>query len=122
LRSGPNRPPNDEAGNAEFAEKDLLRDWLVIGPFTVEDSVRNFDKDLLGGEAEAKPTAADKSAGLERFKPAVNDHFEAHFGIVGFTVPTPVSDGKYVYVWVGMGIAACFDNANATRPTRSLLR
>jgi outer membrane protein assembly factor BamB len=45
----------------------------------------------------------------ERFKLAANDHFEAHFGIVGFTMPTPVSDGKHVYVWNGMGVAACFD-------------
>lgn len=44
-----------------------------------------------------------------RFKPAVNDHFEAHFGIVGFTMPTPVSDGEHVFVWVGSGVAACFD-------------
>jgi hypothetical protein len=45
----------------------------------------------------------------ERFKPAVNDHFDAHFAIVGFTMPTPVSDGKHVFVWVGTGVAACFD-------------
>lgn len=44
-----------------------------------------------------------------RFKIAANDHFEGHFGIVGFTMPTPVSDGKHVYVWSGMGVAACFD-------------
>ncbi len=45
----------------------------------------------------------------ERFQIAANDHFEAHFGIVGFTMPTPVSDGKCIYVWSGMGVAACFD-------------
>jgi outer membrane protein assembly factor BamB len=45
----------------------------------------------------------------KRFAIHANDHFEAHFGIVGFTMPTPVSDGKHVYVWNGMGIAACFD-------------
>jgi outer membrane protein assembly factor BamB len=45
----------------------------------------------------------------ERFKIAADGHFEAHFGIVGFTMPTPVSDGKHVFVWNGMGVAACFD-------------
>jgi outer membrane protein assembly factor BamB len=45
----------------------------------------------------------------ERFRVAANDHFEAHFGVVGFTMPTPVSDGKFVYVWIGTGVAACFD-------------
>jgi outer membrane protein assembly factor BamB len=44
-----------------------------------------------------------------RFKIVADGHFEAHFGIVGFTMPTPVSDGKHVYVWNGMGVAACFD-------------
>jgi outer membrane protein assembly factor BamB len=44
-----------------------------------------------------------------RFKLAADGHFEAHFGIVGFTMPTPVSDAKHVFVWSGMGVAACFD-------------
>lgn len=65
LRAAANRPPNDEPGNASLVEKGLLRDWLVIGPFTVQDSVKDFDKDLLGGEAEVKPSAADRNAGLE---------------------------------------------------------
>lgn len=65
LRAGANRPPSDEAGNAALVEKGLLRDWLVIGPCTTEDSEKNFDQDFLGGEAEVKPSAGDKSAGLE---------------------------------------------------------
>jgi outer membrane protein assembly factor BamB len=44
-----------------------------------------------------------------RFRIVADGHFESHFGIVGFTMPTPVSDGKHVYVWNGMGVAACFD-------------
>src|SRR6185437_12981694 len=44
-----------------------------------------------------------------RFKIAADGHFEAHFGIVGFTMPTPVSDGEHIYVWNGMGVAGCFD-------------
>jgi hypothetical protein len=44
-----------------------------------------------------------------RFSVPANDHFEAHFGIVGFTMPTPLSDGKHVFVWNGMGVSACFD-------------
>lgn len=44
-----------------------------------------------------------------RFKIAADGHFESHFGIVGFTMPTPVSDGKHVFVWNGMGVAACYD-------------
>jgi len=35
-------------------------------------------------------------------------HLESHFGIVGFST-TPCSDGKNVYVFVGNGVAACYD-------------
>lgn len=45
----------------------------------------------------------------KRFTLAGSGHFEAHFGIVGFTMPTPVSDGQRVFVWNGLGVAACFD-------------
>src|SRR5262245_37271259 len=65
LRAAPNRPGSNEAGNAALVEKGLLRDWLVIGPFAVQDSVKDFDKDFVGGEAEVKPSAGDKSADLE---------------------------------------------------------
>lgn len=51
----------------------------------------------------------------ERFRIAANDHFEAHFGIVGFTMPTPVCDGKTIYVWNGMGVAACFEVESGKR-------
>lgn len=44
-----------------------------------------------------------------RFGMIRDDHFDAHFGIVGFTMPTPVSDGERVYVLCGMGVAACYD-------------
>jgi hypothetical protein len=65
LRAAPNRPSGEEAGKAPLVEKGQLRDWLVLGAFAVEDSVKDFDKDLLGGEAEVMPSAGDKSAGLE---------------------------------------------------------
>jgi outer membrane protein assembly factor BamB len=44
-----------------------------------------------------------------RFAWKTDGHFEAHFGIVGFTTPTPVSDGRHVWVWCGNGVAACYD-------------
>jgi hypothetical protein len=59
----------------------------------------------LRGEIQKALTAID----LARFRVGATDHFEAHFGIVGFTMPTPLCDGKLVYVWNGMGVAACFD-------------
>jgi outer membrane protein assembly factor BamB len=47
----------------------------------------------------------------DRFAWKADGHFQAHFGIVGFTTPTPVSDGKHVWVWCGNGVAACYDLA-----------
>jgi hypothetical protein len=44
-----------------------------------------------------------------RFAWKGNGHFQEHFGIVGFTTPTPVSDGKHVWVWCGNAVAACYD-------------
>jgi outer membrane protein assembly factor BamB len=44
-----------------------------------------------------------------RFKWKATGHYEEHFGIVGFTTPSPVSDGKHVWIWCGNGIAACYD-------------
>jgi outer membrane protein assembly factor BamB len=45
----------------------------------------------------------------ERFAWKADGHFQSHFGIVGFTTPSPVSDGKHVWVWCGNGVAACYD-------------
>lgn len=44
-----------------------------------------------------------------RFRIPRDGHFDSHFGIVGYTMPTPISDGKFVYTWCGMGVAACYD-------------
>lgn len=44
-----------------------------------------------------------------RFAWKADGHFLAHFGIVGFTTPSPVSDGAHVWVWCGNGVAACYD-------------
>lgn len=44
-----------------------------------------------------------------RFAWKADGHFREHFGIVGFTTPTPVSDGKHVWVWCGNHVAACYD-------------
>jgi outer membrane protein assembly factor BamB len=62
--------------------------------------------------AEIQKALVDIDKG--RFAIVADGHFEAHFGIVGFTMPTPVSDGTHIFVWSGMGIAACF-NLDGTR-------
>ena len=47
----------------------------------------------------------------QQFEILGNDHFSAHFGIVGFTMSTPISDGEHIFVWCGNGVAACYDLA-----------
>ena len=42
-------------------------------------------------------------------------HMKSHFRIVGWTLPTPCSDGSYVYVYCGNGVAACYDLEGNTR-------
>ncbi|MCI0703999.1 MAG: PQQ-binding-like beta-propeller repeat protein [Planctomycetia bacterium] len=91
--------PEEKKANPGFAEKvDPLLAKLKAEP----DRARR-----LKLRAEIRKTLNELNPA--RFKVPTNDHFEAHFGIVGFTMPTPVSDGKRVYVWCGMGVAACFD-------------
>lgn len=60
-------------------------------------------------ELRRKIQAALTEVDPQRFELATDGHFAAHFGIVGFTMPTPVSDGQRVYVWCGLGVAACYD-------------
>lgn len=44
-----------------------------------------------------------------KYKQRLSGHLSGHLGIVGFATPTPCADGKYVYVWFGSGVAACYD-------------
>ncbi|HUU42845.1 MAG TPA: PQQ-binding-like beta-propeller repeat protein, partial [Planctomycetota bacterium] len=36
-------------------DKGLIREWLVIGPFPVEDTVKDFDTEQIPGEASLEP-------------------------------------------------------------------
>jgi len=44
-----------------------------------------------------------------------DDHMASHFRIIGWTEPTPCSDGKFVYVYCGNGVVACYDLDGNTR-------
>jgi outer membrane protein assembly factor BamB len=92
-------PPEDRRANPAYAER---VDPLVARLRQETDRVKRV---RLRAEIQKALEEIDPT----RFKIAADGHFEAHFGIVGFTMPTPVSDGRSVYVWNGMSIAACFD-------------
>ena len=50
-----------------------------------------------------------------KYKLKWDGHMSSHFRIVGWTQPTPCSDGRYVYVYCGNGVAACYDLQGNTR-------
>ncbi len=68
LRARADPPPGpSDIGGAEV-EKGLLRDWLSIGPFPVADSVKDFDREVIPGEADSHPSPGDR-VGEAAWKP-----------------------------------------------------
>lgn len=98
-------PPEEKRKKPAYAAK---VDPLVARLRKETDRAKRLQ---LRGEIKKQLLAIDDS----RFRLRLSGHFESHFGIVGFTMPTPVSDGKHVWVWSGMGVAACFDLAGKRR-------
>lgn len=91
--------PEERKANPAFAEK--------VGPLVVKLKRETDPSKRTRLRAEIQKNLMEIDPAL--FRVAADGHFESHFGIVGFTMPTPVSDGKHVWVWSGMGVAACFD-------------
>jgi outer membrane protein assembly factor BamB len=91
--------PAERAANPAFGQK--------IDPLEAAlRQERDFRKRLdLRMQIQQSLVAIDAG----RFAWKADGHYEAHFGIVGFTTPTPVSDGKHVWVWCGNAVAACYD-------------
>jgi outer membrane protein assembly factor BamB len=91
--------PEERATNPAFAQKiDPLHAALR--------QERDFRK-RLELRTQVQRNLVDIDAG--RFAWKADGHYESHFGIVGFTTPTPVSDGRRVWVWCGNAVAACYD-------------
>ncbi len=60
LRCRASRPVGVDVSEIAVVEKGLIREWLVIGPFAVGDSEKNFDDEALSGEPSIEPSAGDK--------------------------------------------------------------
>src|SRR3569623_1956242 len=65
LRCSATRPQDADAKEAEIVEKGLLRQWLVLGPFPVQDSEKDFDESPIGDETAIQPTAGEKIGNRE---------------------------------------------------------
>jgi hypothetical protein len=89
----------ERAANPAFAQR---VDPLVAALKAERDPIARI-------KLRAQIEAALEDIDRPRFKLPRSGHFDAHFGIVGYTMPTPISDGKRIYVWSGQGIAACYD-------------
>ena len=68
LRYQAAKPVGEPGAESQPLEYFTIKDWLVAGPFNIEDPVRDFDRDLLGGEAKVEP-AKDAKAGTAVWKP-----------------------------------------------------
>lgn len=91
-------PASERAANRAF---DAIQTWH-------DQLARELDFDR---RLELRRQIRDALLTIDKQKYEVESdgHFASHFGIVGFTTPTPASDGQYVYVWCGNGVAACYD-------------
>jgi outer membrane protein assembly factor BamB len=52
------------ASAAQPLELGIVKDWLVLGPFSCEDPERDIDKPFIPDEAEIRPDENDKSGAL----------------------------------------------------------
>ena len=68
LRASAAPPKGKDHGDALLVPKGLVRDWLVISPFAVENSEKDFDRDALGGEATAEPAEGKKVGEVAWFR------------------------------------------------------
>ncbi|HUV39673.1 MAG TPA: PQQ-binding-like beta-propeller repeat protein [Planctomycetota bacterium] len=91
-------PEVDRAKHPDFAE---------VAKLTAERLAAETDADkiVLRKKIQDKLVAIDK----DRYDMVIEGHATSHRPIAGWTTPTPVSDGRHVWVWVTNGVAACYD-------------
>jgi outer membrane protein assembly factor BamB len=67
LKYQADKPKGEPAAEAKALEYFSIKDWLVAGPFSVDDPVADLGKDFLNGEATVEP-AKDAPAGTSTWK------------------------------------------------------
>ena len=92
-------PEAERNGNPAFQAKlaPLVEKLKTTEALAEQLQLRKQIKELLIG--------VDK----EKYEMKVEGHKISHLPIAGWTTPTPVSDGRLVYVWFTHGVAACYD-------------
>ena len=64
MTSQPARPADAAPKSGRPVQAGLIRDWLVIGPFPVADSTKEFSAEQIPGEANLAPATGDKAGDL----------------------------------------------------------
>ncbi|HEY0548879.1 MAG TPA: hypothetical protein VGF13_04700 [Verrucomicrobiae bacterium] len=68
LRYQVAKPVGEPGADSQPLEYFTIKDWLVAGPFDLDDPVKDFDRDFLDGEAKVEP-AKEAKAGTAVWKP-----------------------------------------------------
>jgi hypothetical protein len=68
LRYQSGKPAGAPGTDSQPLEYFTIKDWLVAGPYHLDDPVKDFDHDFLDGEANVEPTK-DAKAGTASWKP-----------------------------------------------------
>lgn len=97
IRYQAGRPAGEPGKSSAPLEYFTLKEWLVAGPFPVDDPVRDIDKDFLGNEAVVQPDL-DAPAGAVTWKHlrAGIDTQSRHYHNEGTCGDLNVD---FVYVW-----------------------
>ncbi|HLX61343.1 MAG TPA: PQQ-binding-like beta-propeller repeat protein [Planctomycetota bacterium] len=61
LRYQANKPAGEPGKDSKPLEYFTIKDWLVAGPFSLQDPVADLEKDFLNGEAAIHPAQGDKA-------------------------------------------------------------
>jgi outer membrane protein assembly factor BamB len=83
-------------------ENALLAAVLPLEEAAKAPDTKDADREAIRRKVEETLVGA---APRPRFRLPIHDHIQG----TGFTNPTPCSDGKYVYIYLGWGIVACYD-------------
>lgn len=102
---------------APQAERDANPAFAKIAPLAAE--LAKTDDPARGLERRRTINELLIAADKKKYKLKWDGHFASHFGIIGFTT-TPTSDGKFVYVFYGYGVVACYDLDGNRRWVRRL--
>lgn len=67
LRYQAARPAGDPSKDSRQLEYFSIKDWLVAGPFPVQDAAKDIEQDFLGGEAAVQPAEGGKGGVAWKF-------------------------------------------------------